>query len=275
MIDQQIQTILSDIEAEHNVVIPFACEAGSRAWGFESTDSDYDVRFIYVRPVREYLRLDTPRDVIERPDPVIDVSGWDIKKTLTLFRSGNPSLMEWLHSPIIYREDKEEMTIGIPLRIFAKHYFQTRASMHHYLHMCSRNWKAYLQEEPIWTKKYLYVLRAVLACAWIDTHAEVPPVLFKTLWTSVQDITDDRYDTPFRRDLKTAIAELLERKALGDELGRGPRVPVIHDFLQRELDVFNDRVKDIPKLSRDTYQTLTKRLDMNFRRLLLKRSGII
>lgn len=257
------------LEADNGVKLLYACEAGSRAWGFESADSDYDVRFIYLRPTRQYLALDTSRDVIERPGPVFDFSGWDIKKAFHLFRKGNPPLLEWLYSPIVYAEAEGRFAITDPLRDLANRYFQKRALIHHYLHMCARNWKAYLQEEPIWTKKYLYVLRAVLACAWIDTHNTVPPVMFKTLWTDVQDITADRYDAVFCDAVTESTNMLLTRKAEGTELGKGPRSPTLHQFIESELAFFHERVKSVPKMTRDEYQELTDTLDTLFRQCLV------
>ena len=96
---------LHEIEKENNVKILLAVESGSRAWGFASPDSDYDVRFIYVRPKEDYLRLENVRDVIELPiDDVLDINGWDLQKTLRLLYKSNPTLFEWFSSPIVYLE---------------------------------------------------------------------------------------------------------------------------------------------------------------------------
>ena len=96
---------LHEIEKENNVKILLAVESGSRAWGFASPDSDYDVRFIYVRPKDDYLRLENVRDVIELPiDDVLDINGWDLQKTLRLLYKSNPTLFEWFSSPIVYLE---------------------------------------------------------------------------------------------------------------------------------------------------------------------------
>lgn len=97
---------LEAIEQRHDVRVLFACESGSRGWGFASPDSDYDVRFLYVHKPEWYLRVEPQRDVIERPiDDVLDVSGWELRKALQLMRRSNPTLFEWLDSPVIYRED--------------------------------------------------------------------------------------------------------------------------------------------------------------------------
>src|SRR5438105_459905 len=131
--DTRIQRELDRIETEQNVRILYAVESGSRAWGFDSPDSDYDVRFIYIRPVREYLRVSPPRDVIELPiTETLDVNGWDIYKALELYRKSNPPLLEWLNSPIVYREKGE---LAADLRRLARDYFSPLRMTYHYLSM--------------------------------------------------------------------------------------------------------------------------------------------
>lgn len=96
---------LQQIEKQENVRILHAVESGSRAWGFESPDSDFDVRFIYVRPRDYYLKLEQTRDVLEFPiNDLLDVNGWDLQKALRLLHRSNPSVFEWFKSPIVYRE---------------------------------------------------------------------------------------------------------------------------------------------------------------------------
>ena len=87
---------LHEIEVKHGVRVLYACESGSRAWGFASADSDYDVRFIYSHPQEWYLSIDLEHepDVIEVPiDGELDISGWDLRKALKLFRKSNPALI--------------------------------------------------------------------------------------------------------------------------------------------------------------------------------------
>ncbi|MDO8433705.1 MAG: nucleotidyltransferase domain-containing protein, partial [Candidatus Binatus sp.] len=102
-----IHQALESLEYAENMVVLLAVESGSRAWGFSSTDSDYDVRFIYIRRPEWYLSIDleNQRDVIEQPlADEIDLSGWDIRKALKLFHKSNPPLLEWLQCPVVYRE---------------------------------------------------------------------------------------------------------------------------------------------------------------------------
>ncbi len=104
----RVQEELERLERERNVKVLYACESGSRAWGFASPDSDYDVRFVYVEKPDWFVQVDAPRDVIERPlDDELDVSGWELRKTLGLLRKSNPTLLEWLDSPLVYRQEDQ------------------------------------------------------------------------------------------------------------------------------------------------------------------------
>jgi predicted nucleotidyltransferase len=220
----RIEAELERIEKEKGVCIVYACESGSRAWGFESSDSDYDVRFIYVRPTEWYLRVVPGGDVIERPiDGPLDVSGWDLRKAMQLLRKSNPPLLEWLQSPIVYRERSQVVR---RIRDLMPQYYQPAGCHYHYLHMAQGNYRDYLQGETVWLKKYLYVLRPVLACRWIEQGYGVVPIEFQIL---VERVLDDS-------DVKPAVQDLIRRKRAGEELDRGPQIPVISTFLARELD---------------------------------------
>ena len=215
---------LDAIEAEHGVQILYACESGSRGWGIASQDSDYDVRFIYCHRRDWYLAVGEPRDVIELPiNDVLDINGWDLRKALQLMRKSNPTLLEWLSSPIVYREDAGTMA---QFRALVEQSYVPQACLHHYLQMARGNFRDHLKADEIWVKKYFYVLRPVLACLWIEAGFGVAPMPFDAL---VQRMVTDPH-------LLSAIAELKRRKMAGDELDRGPRDHVISAFLERELD---------------------------------------
>lgn len=223
----QIEEELRRIEREDNVQILYACESGSRAWGFPSQDSDYDVRFIYVRPEDWYLSIFQKRDVIERPiSDRLDVNGWDLKKALNLFRKSNPPLLEWLQSPIIYRENSK---ITEQIRRLAAASFSPKACMLHYVHMAKGNYREYLQGEQVKIKKYFYVLRPVLACQWIEKHRTMPPIEFDRL---VSDLV------PEGSGLREAIGSLLLRKRAGDEMDYEPRINPINDFLDSGIQYY-------------------------------------
>ena len=126
---KEIRENLDAIENQYDVKILLAVESGSRAWGFASPDSDYDVRFIYVHRPEEYLRIDTMKDVIEwQLDEVLDINGWDLRKALLAFGKGNPNVMEWANSPIIYRKAAE----WAPVKEAALHYFSEKSALCHY-----------------------------------------------------------------------------------------------------------------------------------------------
>ncbi len=217
---------LSEIEKSENVTVLYACESGSRAWGFASADSDYDVRFIYLHPPSWYLsvNLESRRDVIERPiEDLLDISGWDLRKALKLFRKSNPPLLEWLGSPIVYRE---ELMTASRLRKLSESYYSPSASGYHYLHMAKKNYREYLKGDIVWRKKYFYVLRPLLAIKWLEAGYGVVPTEFETLLKKLVP----------PGGLRDAIAQLINEKAEGGELDRGPRVPEISDFIITELD---------------------------------------
>lgn len=220
-----VKARLDAIEQEHDVCVVYCCESGSRAWGFASTDSDYDVRFIYVRRRDWYLSVDLEerRDVIETPiDGPWDVNGWDLRKALRLLRKSNPPLFEWLRSPIVYRERTSTAEM---IRGTLPEYFSPPACMYHYLHMAQGNFREHLRGDVVWVKKYFYVLRPLLACRWIERGLGVVPVEFQAL-------VDKTVEAP---DVSDAIAALLERKRAGEELDRGPRVPALSSFIEGEI----------------------------------------
>lgn len=195
---------LREIEKKENVRILLAVESGSRAWGFASPDSDYDVRFIYVRQMEDYLRLDKVRDVIELPlNDVLDINGWDLQKTLRLLYKSNPTLFEWFSSPIVYMETE----FADELRKIMMEYFSTKRSLYHYISMAEGNYREYLKCEMVKAKKYFYVLRPVLACRWILDKGTPPPMKFSELMQS--ELPDDlREDVERLLDLKMKCPEV-------------------------------------------------------------------
>jgi predicted nucleotidyltransferase len=220
----QILDCLERLEAEHDVKVLFACESGSRGWGFASPDSDYDVRFIYVNRLSWYLTVESGRDVIEQPiSGDMDVNGWDLRKTLRLLRQSNPTLLEWLRSPIIYREEVDTVA---RLRALADQDFSAVRGYHHYVSMAKKNFREHLRGEEVRYKKYLYVLRPLLAARWIRDGRGVPPMRFAAL---AEATLDDRA-------LLDEINRLLEVKMRAGEAATSARWVGIHDFIVSELD---------------------------------------
>jgi uncharacterized protein len=219
----QILDCLHQIQSQHEVKVLFACESGSRGWGFASPDSDYDVRFIYVNRLAWYLTVEPQRDVIEQPiSGDLDVNGWDLRKTLQLLRQSNPTLLEWLRSPIVYRE---EATTATRLRALAEVGFSSVRGYHHYLSMAKKNFREHLLGEQVRYKKYLYVLRPLLAARWIRDGRGAPPMRFAAL---AQATLNDRV-------LLDEINRLLEIKMRAGEAATSPRWHGIHAFIENEL----------------------------------------
>lgn len=246
--EEKIRSHLAEIEASKNIKIIYACESGSRAWGFPSSDSDYDVRFLYIRPIEWYLSIYSKRDVIERPiSDMLDINGWDLKKALQLFRKSNPPLLEWLGSPIIYWEKystAQRMRELIPLL------YSPTACMYHYLHMAHGNYREYLRGEEVWVKKYFYVLRPILAINWIEQGLGVVPTEFKILVDKL--VTDPK--------LRKEIDKLIEAKRAGEELDRGSRIEPISNFIEREFERLDGK-----EIHRERRSLPDKELDELFR----------
>ena len=215
------------LEAAEGVRVLLAVESGSRAWGFESPDSDFDVRLVYVRPIEYYLRLQSTRDVLEwRLDEVLDVSGWDLDKALRLMRGANPSLFEWLASPIVYAEDSAFAAV----RDLAADCFSPVSSAHHYLSMARTGMsgltgttrmadkadKAAVAGETIRLKKCLYAMRAILASRWVVAERVPVPMLFR-----------DLVDAQLEASMRGLVDELLEAKAVAGECDEYPRIPAL------------------------------------------------
>lgn len=237
-IQRQILENLDRIETKHGVRILFAAESGSRAWGFASPDSDYDVRFVYVRSVRDYLRIEPVKDVIEwQLDQVLDINGWDLKKFLHAVGKGNPNVMEWIGSPIVYRKTAEwEKVTGA-----AKHFFSEKAALHHYCGIAGHTLDAYLAGDKVRYKKYFYALRPLLCCRWIGRFHEMPPVEFQRLLSLF-----DQEEEGLTPALYAAIGELLEIKAVTGEKDERPQIPEIINFIKEECGRQKETAARIP-----------------------------
>jgi predicted nucleotidyltransferase len=215
---------LSRIEAERNVRVLFACESGSRAWGFASRDRDFDVRFLYVHQRDWYLSVEDRRDVIELPiADDLDISGWELRKALRLLRKSNPPLLEWLKSSIVYRQDP---VFVAEFSALSAEFYSPRRCFVHYLRMAFGNWRDYLRDrEQVSSKKYLYVFRPLLACRWIERQLGSVPMLFSELVGAVLEEVD----------VRAALEELMARKKAAAEVAVAPSVEALSRFIESEL----------------------------------------
>ncbi len=242
---------LKEIEEQEQVHILYAAESGSRAWGFASPDSDYDVRFIYVRPMGEYLKLQEEHDFIEGAmDETLDINGWDLDKALRHFHKSNATLFEWAGSPVVYFATPQWEGI----RETAKAYFSCKAAMYHYYGTARKNYARYLTGERVSYKKYFYVLRPLLACKWIAEKACPPPVLFTKLAESVLE-----------EDMRECVEGLLQAKQKMPETEQGVRIEALHAYLEEKIGwagktaegMSDDRNPDWEALNRVFMDTLS------------------
>jgi predicted nucleotidyltransferase len=240
-----IAAAIAAIENEHEVRVLYAAESGSRAWGFASPDSDYDVRFIYVHQRDFYLGISEPRDVIEAMLPGdLDLAGWDLRKTLRLFLRGNYALNEWLDSSIVYAE-RGGLAAGLRQMLPAA--FRVPGGYHHYLRMAQGVHGEHLADDPVRLKKVFYVLRPLLACRWIRQTGEQPPTAFERLVATAWVSADER----------AMIHELEIAKAAAREADRAPLAAGVRIWLQGELEA----ALEASALLRSTASLTTDQLD--------------
>jgi predicted nucleotidyltransferase len=244
---------LRKIEVEDNLRILFAIESGSRAWGFPSPDSDYDVRFIYARPVDWYLTITPGRDVFELPiEGDLDINGWDIKKALGLLLKPNPVMLEWLSSPIRYVWNDD---VCAKLTDFSREVTHCAACLNHYLHLGGRQWDIYIDgKDEVNLKKYFYIVRPAMAVRWMRMHpAIIPPMNFQELLAGIDLVAD----------LTAALNDLLLAKSRSKEIGKAPRVEIIDDFIVSEFDWAREAVKSV----KTDKQLLRPKADALFREI--------
>lgn len=232
MMKDKILQEIKNIEAQEKVKILLAVESGSRAWGFESPDSDYDVRFIYTRQTADYLKLQAQTDVIDWVlNDVLDINGWDLQKALRLLYKSNPTLIEWTKSSIVYYEAPECQG----LKDLVEDYFSAKKSLYHYLNMAKTDYEKHLTEERVKVKKYFYALRPILAANWIVKRQTPPPIEF-----------DKLVEAELPQDLMPLVQDLLERKQNLLESSLIQKVDVINAYLEDQMARLNQIAADLP-----------------------------
>ncbi len=228
----RIQDLLARVEREHEVRILYACESGSRAWGFASPDSDYDIRFLFVRPGIEYLSVAAKPGAIEPAfQDGLDPSGWDVRKAAGLLGKSNGPLLEWLNSPAVYWEEPGFLPHW---RTVAIEVLSPKLLAHHYRGLARQVSQGKLQDRCIRAKDYLYALRALLAARWVAAEGTPPPVPFAELMP-LAPIT-----------LAGLIGDLLEHKWTSPEKERIPREPALDAFVDQSLGELEDIVNGMP-----------------------------
>jgi predicted nucleotidyltransferase len=256
----QIDGLLDQVVAQHGVLIPLAIESGSRAWGFPSPDSDYDCRFLFMRPIAQHLTPWPLRDVIEfPPEDDLDANGWDLAKALRLLLKGNAVVIEWLCSPVVYRG---QAWFRDDLLAFARARADRAAIGHHYLHLGERQRRVYFGDGvAVPQKKIFYALRPAAALRWLGQRPNeaIAPMHFPTLMAEC--------DPP--EAVRAEVADLMARKAATRELGAAPLSAAVSDFIDREFAAARthfetDRTPISPEAATEAarfYRRVVERLD--------------
>lgn len=238
---QKIADLLRKLEKEHNITILFAVENGSRAWGMDSQDSDYDVRFVFYRPLKDYITLNKPDEVItvafdENLEPhdvqgsLVDMSGFDIFKYLKLLASSNPTTIEWLNSPIVYLGDN-----NIELKPYMAANFSQEKLFYHYFSLFKSSYKIDIDDKKeITYKKYLYAMRGLLNAEYVLKYDKIPPLLMRETVKAMQD------DMP--PEVVSKLDEVIEIKSKGLEKETILRIPVFDEYFARAMNKNYDNI---------------------------------
>ncbi|QKJ32122.1 nucleotidyltransferase domain-containing protein [Mucilaginibacter mali] len=224
---------LLELEQAHDIKILYACESGSRAWGFASPDSDFDVRFIYAHRPDHYLSITDSTDVLGLPvNEVLDIGGWDIRKALMLFLKSNSTLYEWLQSPIVYRAGTG---FAEELRGLMPKYYSLRSGGNHYWSMANNTLRDDLQTEQVKLKRYFYALRPALACLWITEKQTVPPMEFDKLRILISD-----------ENIQNTMDDLLQQKQVANEKAFIAPVNLLNNWLSATLERCREQIPGLP-----------------------------
>lgn len=236
---ETIKIRLNEISKEESIQILYACESGSRAWGFASTDSDFDVRFIFKRHLNEYMVLKDLPDTLEYPiQDNLDFNGWDLKKFLLHLYKSNGVMFEWLQSPVeywnknVFKETFQKLMAG---------YFNPRSTINHYLGLTKRTFLDFGENKEVKLKKYFYILRPLMAARWIYSHKSIPPMEFEVLFEAMD------YDEPIR----TMVSGLKQKKEMMNESQLIPRVWDLEAFINSEIQYLESNLPDNYSDSKD------------------------
>jgi uncharacterized protein len=258
---QKIKGICENLEKEKGIKILFAVENGSRAWRMDSKDSDYDVRFVFVRPIEKYIQINKSEDIIMaafdkeiKPcsveGAVIDLSGFDIFKYAKMLSSSNPTAIEWLMSDIVYKGKQNEV-----FKKFAIENFNKTSLYHHYKSMCRNNYLKYLKSGTLVTyKKYLYAYRGLINAKWVVYKKTVPPIIFTEALSGMEEVIPD--------NIRVKLEKIIELKSQGKEKDIIENIVAMDNYLEKFLK------DDLEAPKEKSYATLND-LNNELRRVIL------
>ena len=201
-----IMKLIKEAEKRHKIKIVWAIESGSRAWGFASEDSDYDIRCMHIGKLNDYLGLSPSSQQVNLTTEVLDLESWDIRKFAELTLKSNPQIAEWLRSPIVY--------IDSPIKKQFKKYFDEGCSLEflrqHYIRMAKQNYHKYMGIGMSHScKKYLYVLRGIACAIYIEKEKKLPPLPYKEVIAYLPDYVKDFFKRCVIQKNITEKAEIL------------------------------------------------------------------
>lgn len=243
---EKVKNVLNEVAATQDMKVLFACESASRAWGFTSPDSDYDVRFIYTNPKNWYFNVNQSRDVYdEMLTDDLDLCGWELRKTLQLFAESNVALYEWIGSPIVYSQNDELLT---QLKELIPEFFNAKRAMYHYLAMASKIVRTEMNESSIKIKKLFYIIRSILACEWIGKYKTMPHTLFSELLK----------DADLDADIEEFVIARLKDKEVAVEALEVELPDEIINWLSSQLGLYGAAAQEMPSETKGSMEDLNK-----------------
>ena len=230
---------LREIEKEYGIRVLYAAESGSRAWGTCLEDSDFDIRFIYIRPLESYLKLEEEKDVLEFPiSEGWDMCGWDIRKLLKLLHHANSQIYEWFASPVVYVDEGFSQRI----RPLLEGYFSVKTTCYHYLHQGDLKRKKAIHSPQPKVKHYLYILQHLSCTRWVLTRGEPVPVDYRAVTALLEDAP------------RKAAEEILARKLAGERF-IDPE-PWLDAWIEAERARLSEAVARLPQEEKPDWEPL-------------------
>lgn len=144
------------------------------------------------------MSLSKVKDTIEHMDGGLDITGWDLKKCLTLLKKSNAPLIERFQSPIEYyaMPGFKEQFKGL----IAAYYSPTAVFFHHHS-LAKKFWEDIKDADQMKLKNWFYLVRSLLSCNWITEDKSVLPMHFEGLLKYTE------------RGMKAELRKLVELKA--------------------------------------------------------------
>lgn len=243
---ETIKQICKSLEAKNNIKILFAVENGSRAWRMASQDSDYDVRFVFARPLNEYIQINQPEEIInayfdkkinqcKQKNALIDIVGFDVFKFAKLLSSSNPSMIEWLTTDIVYYGKQNKA-----FKDFAKKNFNKASLYFHYKSMCRNNYIKYLKsKDKVTYKKYLYAYRGLINAKYIVYKKSIPPIIFASALKQMKNIIPSK--------ILRKLNQIIRLKSDGKENDIIQNIVEMDDYIEEFLDNEKESPRDKQK----------------------------